>query len=76
VKLAQSPSRHVSSLSSSIVHGQFHGGRLAGTLANGGVGLAPYYGLAGRVSPALRAQLAAVKKGIENESVSIAPAGT
>jgi basic membrane protein A len=56
-----------------IVEDRFEGGRLVGTLANGGVGLAPYYGLRSRVPLSLRRELARVKGDIVRRTVSIDP---
>jgi len=56
-----------------VVHGRFHGGVLQGTLANGGVGLAPFYGLGGRVPVPVRRQLEQIKRGIVNGSISVDP---
>jgi basic membrane protein A and related proteins len=53
-----------------IVHHSFTGGTLYGTLANGGVGLARYYGLVPR---GLQSELKRVKRGIENHSISVDP---
>ncbi len=50
-------------------HGTFQGGNYIGTLANGGVALAPYHSFAGKVPAALQAELDQVKAGIENGSV-------
>jgi basic membrane protein A and related proteins len=57
-----------------VVHGRFKGGVLKGTLANGGVGLAPFYGLGSRIRPALRAELDQIKKDIIKGSLSVDPA--
>jgi len=56
-----------------VVHGRFHGGVLQGTLGNGGVGLAPFYGLGGRVPAPVRRQLEQIKRGIVNGSISVDP---
>jgi basic membrane protein A len=56
-----------------IVHHQFKGGLLDGTLENGGVGLAPFYGFETRIPPRLRRELDRVKKGIENRSITVDP---
>jgi basic membrane protein A and related proteins len=53
-----------------VVHHSFNGGRLYGTLANRGVGLAPYYGA---VPSGLQSELKRVKRGIENHSISVDP---
>jgi basic membrane protein A and related proteins len=54
-----------------VVNNQFHGGRLTGTLANGGVGLARFYSLKSRVPARLRSELERVKREIVNHSISI-----
>jgi basic membrane lipoprotein Med (substrate-binding protein (PBP1-ABC) superfamily)/DNA-binding SARP family transcriptional activator len=53
-----------------IVHHQFKGGLLEGTLKNGGVGLAPFYG---SVPKRLRDELPRVKRGIINHSITVDP---
>ena len=53
-----------------IVHHQFKGGLLEGTLENGGVGLAPFYG---SVPKRLRNELPRVKRGIINHSITVDP---
>ena len=50
-------------------HGTFKGGNYIGTLANGGVGLAPFHDFAGKVPASLQSELATVKAGIENGSI-------
>jgi basic membrane protein A len=55
------------------VLGRFEGGRITGTLANGGVARAPYYGLGKRVPARLRRELEKVEKGIEDGSISLDP---
>ncbi len=56
------------------VMGRFEGGKLTGTLANGGVGLAPYYGRSNRVPARLERELATVDKGISKGTISLDPA--
>jgi basic membrane protein A len=56
-----------------IVHHQFKGGSLEGTLKNGGVGLAPFYLLATRVPVRFRAELGRVKREIVSRSISVDP---
>jgi basic membrane protein A len=56
------------------VLGRFEPGPVTGTLGNGGVALAPYYGLSKRVPGQLRRELQKVKKGIEDGSISLDPA--
>jgi len=57
-----------------VVHNRFEGGVLTGTLTNGGVGLAPFYGLENRVPAALRKKVAEIKRGIAKGSISVDPA--
>jgi basic membrane lipoprotein Med (substrate-binding protein (PBP1-ABC) superfamily) len=54
-----------------IVENRFQGGRLAGTLKNGGVGLAHFYALKSRAPSRLRAELGRVKQEIVKRSISI-----
>jgi basic membrane protein A len=65
--------RVVSLAMGQIVHHHFNGGLLQGTLANGGVGLAPPYILASSVPPRLQAELDRTKKEIINRSISLDP---
>lgn len=65
--------RMVYSAMEKVVHDRFQGGALTGTLANDGVGLAPFYGLANRVPGKLRAELEEIKKGIADGSISLDP---
>jgi len=53
----------------SAAKGTFKGGNYVGTLANGGVGLAPYHDFASKVPAALTAELATVKAGIESGKI-------
>jgi basic membrane protein A len=48
----------------SAATGKFKGGAYIGTLANGGVGLAPFHDFASKIPPALLAQLGVVKAAI------------
>jgi basic membrane protein A and related proteins len=57
-----------------VVHRQFAGGVLTGTLANGGVALAPFYGLAPKVPISVRKKLGEIKSGIDDGSISVDPA--
>ncbi len=50
-------------------NGTFKGGNYVGTLANGGVGLAPFHDFASKVPAALQAELAKIKTGIENGTI-------
>ncbi len=56
-----------------VVDGTFAGGLVTGTLANGGVGLAPYHDLASLVSADLQAELDTVRQGIIDGTISVAP---
>ncbi|HEX9623747.1 MAG TPA: BMP family ABC transporter substrate-binding protein, partial [Streptosporangiaceae bacterium] len=49
--------------------GTFKGGNYVGTLANGGVQLAPYHDFASKVPAALQAELAKIKTQIENGTI-------
>jgi basic membrane protein A and related proteins len=53
----------------SAAKGTFKGGNYVGTLANGGVTLAPYHDFASKVPAALQAELATIKTGIENGTI-------
>jgi basic membrane protein A len=53
----------------SAANGTFKGGNFIGTLANGGVGLAPYHDFASKVPASLQSELAKVKQGIENGTI-------
>jgi basic membrane protein A len=57
-----------------VVHNRFDGGVLTGTLANRGVGLAPFYGLERRVPAVLRTKLVKIERGVANGSISVDPA--
>ncbi len=54
-----------------VVDGTFEGGVTVGTLANDGVGLAPYHDFDGTVPAELKAQIDAIKAGIIDGSVSV-----
>jgi basic membrane protein A len=56
-----------------IVNDRFEGGQLEGTLANGGVGLAPPYGLESRIPKSLLNEIAHVDEGVANGSIPIDP---
>jgi basic membrane protein A and related proteins len=56
-----------------VVHGSFKGGTLWGTLKNGGIALAPPYGLESRIPTGLRAELARAKEDVIRRSVSTDP---
>ena len=51
--------------------GRFQGGQVVGTLANGGVGLAPFHDLQALVPPALQQELDQVRQAIIGGSVTI-----
>ncbi len=53
----------------SAATGTFTGGNYTGTLANGGVGLAPFHDFASKVPASLQAELTQVKAGIEDGSI-------
>jgi len=53
----------------SAANGTFKGGNYIGTLANGGVALAPYHDFATKVPASLQSDLAKVKAGIENGTI-------
>jgi basic membrane protein A len=53
----------------SAAGGSFKGGNYIGTLANGGVSLAPYHDFASKVPASLQAELNQVKQGIINGSI-------
>jgi basic membrane protein A len=53
----------------SVANGTFKGGTYIGTLANGGVSLAPYHDFASQVPASLRAELAQVTAGIGNGTI-------
>jgi basic membrane protein A and related proteins len=50
-------------------HGTFKGGNYIGTLANGGVTLAPFHDFASKVPASLKSELATIKAGIENGTI-------
>jgi basic membrane protein A len=49
--------------------GSFKGGNYIGTLANGGVSLAPFHDFASAVPASLKAELQAISTGIQNGSI-------
>jgi basic membrane protein A len=53
----------------SAAGGSFKGGNYIGTLANGGVALAPFHDFASKVPASLQSELAQVKTGIMNGSI-------
>jgi basic membrane protein A len=54
-----------------VIDGKFKGGTTVGTLANGGVGLAPFHDLDSMVPAALKAELDQVKADILAGKVSV-----
>jgi basic membrane protein A len=62
----------VSTAVTSMAGGSFKGGNYIGTLANGGVALAPFHTFDSKVPAALKSELAQVKAGIVNGSVKVA----
>ena len=59
----------VSTAVTSTANGGFKGGNYIGTLANGGVALAPYHDFSGKIPSALINELAQVKAGIISGSI-------
>ncbi len=53
------------------LNGTFEGGLLVGTLANGGVDLAPFHDMADSIPAELQAELAAVRAGIIDGSINV-----
>ena len=51
--------------------GKFEGGLLVGTLANGGVGLAPYHDMDAAVPAELKAEVEALEQGIKGGSIKV-----
>ena len=62
----------VSTAVTSTANGSFKGGNYIGTLANGGVALAPFHDFDSKVPSSLKNELAQVKAGIVNGSIKIA----
>jgi basic membrane protein A len=56
-----------------VVAGEFTGGVTVGTLANGGVGLAPFHDLDPLVGPELREELETVRQGIIDGTIDVSP---
>jgi basic membrane protein A and related proteins len=54
-------------------HGTFKGGFYTGTLANGGVTLAPYHQFASKIPASVTSALATITKGIEMGTISVNP---
>jgi len=62
----------VSTAVTSTASGSFKGGNYVGTLANGGVALAPFHTFDSKVPTSLKNELAQVKAGIVNGSIKVA----
>jgi basic membrane protein A len=58
-----------------VVNGSFQGGVTEGTLANAGVGLAPYHGFETLVPQQLKDQLAALSAAIGDGSIDVSASG-
>ncbi len=56
-----------------VVDGTFEGGTYVGTLENGGVDLAPFHDLDGKVPQGLKTTLAQLEAGIADGTVSVDP---
>ncbi len=56
-----------------VVDGQFKGGNYSGTLANDGVGIAPFHDMDSKVSSSMKSELETIRKGIINGSISVDP---
>jgi basic membrane protein A and related proteins len=54
-------------------HGTFKGGFYVGTLANGGVSLAPYHDFASKIPASVQSKLNTIKAGIESGKISVNP---
>jgi len=62
----------VSTAVTSTANGSFKGGNYVGTLANGGVALAPFHTFDSKIPASLKSELAQVKAGIVNGSIKVA----
>ena len=62
----------VSTAVTGTANGSFKGGNYVGTLANGGVALAPFHDFDSKVPAALKSELAQVKAGIVSGSITVA----
>jgi basic membrane protein A len=56
-----------------VIQGTFAGGVTVGTLANGGVGIAPFHDLESLVSAELMAELQTVQQGIIDGTIDVSP---
>ncbi len=57
----------------SAANGTFKGGTYVGTLANGGVGLAPYHDFASKIPASVQSEITKLKAGIEAGTISVDP---
>lgn len=55
----------------SVMNGTFEGGVIVGTLANGGVGIAPFHDMEDLVSDEMKQELDAIRQGIIDGSISV-----
>jgi len=56
-----------------VLNGTFKGGNYVGTLANGGVALAPYHDFADKIPQDVQTAIDTIKKGIIDGSISVDP---
>lgn len=63
----------VSNVAISAQKGHFSGGNYHGTLANGGVSLAPYHDFNDKIPASLKSEINQLKRGIINGSISVDP---
>jgi basic membrane protein A len=63
----------VSTAVKSAVDNQFKGGTYVGTLANDGVGIAPFHDFESQVPQKLKDDLNTIKQGIVSGSISVKP---
>lgn len=61
----------VADVTLAAANGTFSNAPFVGTLANGGVGLAPFHDYASKVKPDLQSQLDAITKGINDGSIKV-----
>jgi len=57
----------------SAMNGTFKGGTYVGTLANGGVQLAPYHDFQSKIPASVQSEITMIKAGIEDGSISVDP---
>lgn len=55
------------------LNGTFKGGNYIGTLKNGGTGIAPFHDFASKVPASVKSELATIKQGIIDGSISVDP---